>query len=183
MDNWYFWHHISVKSNFVPVLLGVSFFLNSVTKLWDTVSHLCMCKGHTHHGKVSESQSGCEKTNIFNFCLPITVKWECNDFNCDETYRPHLSEWCQTSHRKSGQCLVGICPNADRHAAFIYSFHCMTLRADLVHMVEIFEIAYGMWWQSKRRSPMRKGDKVELNFWNLVKWSRCQKLQAENGAM
>jgi len=29
-------------------------------------------------------------------------------------------------------------------------------------MFEIFEIAYGMSWKSRRRSSMRKGEEVEL---------------------
>jgi hypothetical protein len=31
-----------------------------------------------------------------------------------------------------------------------------------VHRVEIFEIAYGMSWKSRRRSRIRKAEKVEL---------------------
>jgi len=35
------------------------------------------------------------------------------------------------------------------------------LHTDLVHMFQIFEIAYGMSWKLRRRSWMRKGKEVE----------------------
>ena len=52
--------------------------------------------------------------------------------------------------------------NHDRHAAFIHVSNRITLSTDLVHMVEIFEIAYGASWKSRRRSWMWIGEEVEL---------------------
>jgi len=43
------------KASCLPILLRVSFFLISVTKLWDLIIRLCMCKGRTHHVNVLES--------------------------------------------------------------------------------------------------------------------------------
>jgi len=65
-------------------------------------------------------------------------------------------------HRKSGQCSIRISLNDDRHATFIHVSNCITLCTDLVHMVEIFDIAYGMSWKSRRRSWIRNGEEVEL---------------------
>jgi len=52
--------------------------------------------------------------------------------------------------------------NDNRHAAFIHVSKCITLRTDLVHMIEIFEIGCGMSWKSRRRSWIRNGEEVEL---------------------
>jgi len=145
------------KAICVPILLHVSCCWMSVTKLWDMIIRLCMCKGWTHHAKVLESKSACQRANKFNFCLPISDEWESKSYNRDEMYRENSSKWCHTSHRKRGQCPIRICLNDDRDAAFIHASNCITLRTDLVHMVEIFKIAYVMSWKSMRRSWMRKG--------------------------
>jgi len=57
--------------------------------------------------------------------------------------------------------------NDDRHAAFVHASSWITLRTDLVHMVEMFEIGYGPSWKSRRRSCIRKGDEVELDLPNI----------------
>jgi hypothetical protein len=62
---------------------------------------------------------------------------------------------------RSGLCPIRICLNDNRYAAFTHASNCITLHTDLVHMVEIIEIAYGTSWNSRRRSWMRKGAKVE----------------------
>jgi len=46
------------KANFVPTLLHVSFFLISVTKLWDRIYDQCVCKSRTGHARVLDSRSG-----------------------------------------------------------------------------------------------------------------------------
>jgi len=74
----------------------------------------------------------------------------------------NLSEWCHKSRRKSDQCPIRISLNDDRHAAFIHASNCITLRTDLVHKVEILEIAYGKSWKSRKRSSMRIGVEVKL---------------------
>jgi hypothetical protein len=65
-------------------------------------------------------------------------------------------------HRKSGQCSIRISLNDDRRATFIHVSNCISLRTDLVHMVEIFEIAYGTSCESRRRSWIRDGEEIEL---------------------
>jgi len=60
----------------IPILLCVSIFLISGTKLWDMIICLCMCKGRTHHTKGLESISHCKTANTCDYCLPITLKWE-----------------------------------------------------------------------------------------------------------
>ena len=86
----------------VPIFLRVSFFLISVTKLWDMIICLCMCKGRTHHTKGPETKTHCEMANTCNYCLPITVKSESKCYISDEIDTQNLSEWCHTSYRKSG---------------------------------------------------------------------------------
>jgi len=65
-------------------------------------------------------------------------------------------------HGQSGQCACRIDLNDNHHAKFIHVSNCITLRTDLVHMVEIFEIACGTSWKSRRRSSIRNGEEVEL---------------------
>jgi len=61
------------KAIFVPILLFLSIFLISVTKLWDMIICLWMCKGPTHHVTVLEPKSSSQMANKLNFSLPITV--------------------------------------------------------------------------------------------------------------
>ena len=142
------------KAICVPMLPRVKWFFISVTKLWDMIIRLSMCKGQTHHAKVSESKSVRKTANTFDFYLPITVQWQSKSHISDEIDSQNISEWCHTSHRKRGQCPIRICRNDDHHAAFIHPANCIILRTDLVHIVEIFEIASGMSWKSRRRSWM-----------------------------
>ena len=55
------------------ILLRVSFYLNSVTKLWDMIIRLCMCKGGTYHVKVLVSKFSWKTTNKLRSAFPITV--------------------------------------------------------------------------------------------------------------
>jgi len=64
------------KASCLPILLCVSFFLISVTKLWDLIIRLCMCRGQTHHVNVLESESPCKTVKTFSFILQVTVKWQ-----------------------------------------------------------------------------------------------------------
>jgi len=59
-------------------------------------------------------------------------------------------------------CSTPIWLSNDRNHKFIHPFNWKTLRTDLVHIVEIFTIAYGMSWKLRRTSWMRKGDEVKL---------------------
>jgi len=70
----------------VPILLRVSFFLISVTKLWDMIFCLCMCKGQTHYAEGLESKSGFKMAHTFVFCLLITAKEESKSYISDEIY-------------------------------------------------------------------------------------------------
>jgi len=143
------------------ILLPVSVFLRSVTKLWDMIICLCMCKGWTHHVNVLERKSSPEVANKFDFSLPITVNWESESYISDKTYWQNSSEWCHTSHGRSCPCSIRISLNDNRHAAFIHVSNCTTLSTDLVRMVEIFEIAYGTSWKLRRTSWISNGEEVE----------------------
>jgi len=72
------------KASCLPILLRVSFFLISVTKLWDLIIRLCMCKGRTHHVHVLESESRCKMAKMFSFILQVTVKWQSTSNISDE---------------------------------------------------------------------------------------------------
>ena len=49
-------HMSSWKVINVPILLGFSIVLISLTKVQDMIICLCMCKGHTGHTKVPVSK-------------------------------------------------------------------------------------------------------------------------------
>jgi len=72
------------KASCLPILLWVSFFLISMTKLWDKIIRLCMCKGRTHHENVVESKSHCMTAKTFCFILQVTVKWQSKSNISDE---------------------------------------------------------------------------------------------------
>jgi len=148
-------------------VLCVSFFLISVTKLCDMIIRLCMCNGRKHNVEVLESKSRGNRAQTFDFYLQVTVMRQSKSYINDELYEQHLSEWCHTHHRNSGQCSCQICLNDHRHAAFIHVSNCMTLHSDLAHMVEIVEIAYVASWKSRRRSWIRIGEEVELYLPNI----------------
>jgi hypothetical protein len=63
-----------VKSICERVLLGVSFFWISVTKLCDRVMRQCVCKGHTGHPNVLVSKSGLLTNDDHYMVLPVTDK-------------------------------------------------------------------------------------------------------------
>jgi len=60
----------------VPIILSISFFLNSVTKMWDLVIPLCMWMGRMGQANVLESQKHWLMTNELNMILPATIKSE-----------------------------------------------------------------------------------------------------------
>jgi len=136
----------------------------SVTKLWDLIFRLCMCKGQTHRVNVLESESRCKTANPFSFILQVTVKWQSKSNMSDKMSSQNLCEWCHACNGKSGQCAWRIDLNDNLHAAFINVSNCITLRTDLVHMIGIFEIAFDRSWKSRRRTWIRNGEEVEL-YW------------------
>ena len=92
------------KSSCLPMLLRVSFFLSSVTKLWDMIIRLWMCKGWTHRVKVLQSKSRGNMAKTFHYYLQVTVKPQSKSYIINEIYRENLSGWCHTCHRKSSLC-------------------------------------------------------------------------------
>ena len=146
----------------VTISLCVSFFLISVIKLWDMIICLCMCKGRTHHVKFLESNSHFKLAKTYGFFLHVTLNWQSESNISDEMCEQNLIEWCHTCHRESCQCARRIDLNYNPHAQFIHLSNCITLRTDVVHMVEILEIACGMSRKSRWRSWIRNGEEVEL---------------------
>jgi len=150
------------KGSCLPIFLCVSYFLISVTKLWDLIVRLCMCKGRTHHVNVLETESLCKTAKTFSFILQVTAKWQSKSNISEAMSNQNLSDWCHTCHGNSGQWAWRIDLNDNRYAAFIHLSNCITSRTDLVHMTEIFEIACDTSWKSRRRSWIAKGEEVEL---------------------
>jgi len=143
-----------------PNLPCISFSLISVTKMWDTIISLYMCKGHTHHATVLDCKSGSSTTNKLNIDLPIAVKWETKTWISDEIDWQSLSQWYHTSDRRSGQCTIRISMFGNHHGALIHMINCGTIRSELVQMVEFWRIAKCTSWKWKRRSWISKGDKL-----------------------
>jgi hypothetical protein len=143
------------KARCVPILLRVSYFLISVTKLWDMIFHLCMCKGQMHHVNVQKSKLHCKTAQMFSFFLPVTVTWLSKSNNSNTICYQNLSEWCHTCHRKSGHWAWWIDLNVNRHAEFVHLSNCITRHTDLVHMVAISETACGTSCKLRRRSWIR----------------------------
>jgi len=121
-----------------------------------------MCMGRMHHVKVFEFKLRCKTANKFSFFLHLTVKWQTKRDIIDEMNNQNWSEWCHTCHSKRNQCRWQIGLNNDRHGACVPVTHCITLRTDLGHMVELFGQAHGTWWISTRRSWTLHGHQVEL---------------------
>jgi hypothetical protein len=72
------------KPSWLPISLRVSFCLISVTKLWNMIIRLCMCKCQTQHLNVLESKSHCKTAKTFCFILQVTVKWQSKSNLSDE---------------------------------------------------------------------------------------------------
>jgi len=52
--------------------------------------------------------------------------------------------------------------NDSRQAVLIHAVNDISLRSNLLHMVEKLKIAYGMSWNSRRMSWIRYGEDVGL---------------------
>jgi len=72
------------KAICIQLLLHITFFMISVTKLCDMIIRLCMWKGQTHQVKVLESKSGSKTANTFDFYLQVTVKWQSTSYSSDK---------------------------------------------------------------------------------------------------
>ena len=73
--------------------------------------------------------------------------------------------------------------NDDHHAPYDPGSNCITRCTDFVCMVEMFKIAYGRSWKSRRISCMRRGEEVRLNISKLVNGFICGELPAESAGM
>jgi hypothetical protein len=114
----------------VPILLHVSIFLISVTKLWGVIICLYVCKGRTHYATGLESKSGCKAGKAFDFCLLIAVMWESTSNINHKILSQNLREWYHAGYRRCGQCSISICLNDVHHAAFIHVCKCISFHTD-----------------------------------------------------
>jgi len=151
----------------VHILLSVSIVLISLTKLWDMIIRLRMCKGHTGHMKVLDSKPSWLTTNHRDIVQPLTDKWECTIKIGDKYLKPNLSQQCYTSHRRSSQCATWICVNDHHHIASLHKSNCFTLHLDLVHMANILKIAHGRLWKSRRRNFIMQSEEVGRYQWKI----------------
>jgi len=69
-----------------PILLCVSFYVISVTKLWDMIIRLCMCKGRIGHATFLNFNSHCLTTDVRDIILPVTVTWDNSNWIADKTH-------------------------------------------------------------------------------------------------
>jgi len=74
------------RAIWVWTLQYIRIFLILVTKLWDMIIFVWMCKGRMHHAKVREPKSCCNPANPLHYCLLITVKGESKSKIRDEIY-------------------------------------------------------------------------------------------------
>jgi len=70
----------------VPIVLRVSFYLISVTKLWDMIIRLSICNGWIGHANVLDFRSHWWTTNESDIVLPVTVKFDNYNEIRDETH-------------------------------------------------------------------------------------------------
>ena len=142
----------------------------SATKLSDMIFHRCMCKDRMGDGKVVDFQSSWYMTNKLDIFLPVTVKWESKNYIGDKIYKLILSQWCYTSHRRSGQCTMQTRMNEYRHATCIHASNCVTLHSEQVHVVEIWSIPCGISSKSRRWRWMWRDQKVGLYISKTSWW-------------
>jgi len=64
------------------------------------------------------------------------------------------------THRRRGQSTSQTQINDSRQAALIHAADYITLRSDLLHMVEKLKMAYGKSSKSRRMSLVRNGEDV-----------------------
>jgi len=56
----------------VPILLHVSFYLSSVTELWDMIIGLCVCNGQIGHANDLDIKSRWQPMDVISSC-PLLV--------------------------------------------------------------------------------------------------------------
>jgi len=66
-------------------------------------------------------------------------------------------------------------------AAFIHVSNCVTLRTDLVLLLDKIEFAYDRSWKSRRRSRIRNGQKVELYLLNTSEMMYMPSIDGRKG--
>jgi len=64
------------KAIHVPILLLISWFLISLTKLWDTIFHLCICEGRKGHANVVDYKSIQLSTYKLDIVFSIMEQWD-----------------------------------------------------------------------------------------------------------
>jgi hypothetical protein len=67
-----------------PILLLVSFYMISVTKLWNMIIRVYMCKGGKYLAKVLVSTMSFMMTNKLHSASMVSVKWESTNIIGDE---------------------------------------------------------------------------------------------------
>jgi len=148
----------------VPILLPVSFYLISVTKLWDMIICLCMCKSRISHANALDFKSHWLTTNEGDIVLPATGKSDNYNYFRDESQEQNISQWCHATHRCSGQSAMRSWMDDDCHGAYDHAFNFISLCTDLEHMVEILKIAYGRSSNSPRMNWITNGEELGLNI-------------------
>jgi hypothetical protein len=142
----------------------VSIILISGIKFWAMIFRLCMRNGQRNYVNVLDSKSGCKTVSTFGVFLPVTVQWHRTTIIRNTMCAQNLSEWCHWCQKMSSQCPWRIDFNDNRHASFIHVSNCITLRTHLLPMAEIFYIACGTSWKSRRRRWIRNGEEVQLHL-------------------
>jgi len=143
------------------------------------INRLCMCKGHTGHTKVLDSKLSWLTIDLGDIVLPLIDKWERAILIRQKMYKPNLTKWCHMSHRRSSQCTMWTCMYDHHHVTFIHTSNCITLRSDLLHMVNILKshmVGHGKWGEGTGLGRVRKLGCINDKS---VYGSICSKLPAE----
>jgi len=148
------------KAILLPILLCVSHVLISVTKLWDMILSLCMCKGQTGFATVLDSNTHYWITNNHDMILDGTGTWDRKDIISDKIFQQNVYWWCQVSHGITSECAMETTHNDDRHAAFMNALIRIAVRLWLVNGVETLEYGNGTSCKLRRKMGMRHGEKV-----------------------
>jgi len=70
--------------------------------------------------------------------------------------------------------------NASHHAALVHAANCISMRSDLLHMVENLKIAYGMSWKSSQTSWKKIGQDTRYKSLKLIDGSVYRNIPVES---
>jgi len=147
----------------VPIVICVSIFLIFVTEVLNRIIRLYMCPAHMRHCKVLNSQLGWLTIILHDtIVMQLIYKLECALWIIGNMHEDNLTQSCHTTHTMRSQCITRICINDHHHVALLQSFTCITLRSDLMHMVQTMKIAYGRSWILRRSNWTRTSENVQL---------------------